>query len=107
MSLTAATQAAIDAQPGEFIDWSRVPWHLRLWFDLCVWWYGSFKPQTRLSPWRRWCVNMAFFHRFEGNDSASNFYWRLSRLFAVERTHIALAAYTTKMLMGAIQEGRE
>lgn len=107
MSLTTDTQAAIDAQEGDFIDFAKMPIHLRLWWSFCVFFFGTFTPSGRLLPHRRWFIRLAFRFRYIGNEGASNFFWSAARWFAAERTHPALAAYSTKMIMTGIVEGRE
>ncbi len=107
MSLTTATQSAIDAQPGDFFEPEELRFYLRWWFWFCVWFFGTFTPSGRLLPFRRWLIRAAFNFRFMGQERLSNACWKWSKVWAVERTHPALAAYATKLLMPALMDGRE
>ena len=74
---------------------------------LTIWFFGALKPELRLLPFRRWFISWAFRCRWVGLERLSNLFWRAARIGAIERTHPALAAYTTKMIMGGVMEGRE
>jgi len=74
---------------------------------LIAWFFGAYEPSLRLLPWRRWCVSLAFRFRWSGMERLSALFWRLARLWSLERTQPAISAYSTRLLMWAIMEGRE
>ncbi len=74
---------------------------------LTLWFLGSLKPELQLLPFRRWFLRWAFSFRWSGQTRLSNFFWKYSRILATDRTHRALAAYTTSIFMSAMLEGRE
>lgn len=60
------------------------------------------------APWWR-CVLMsaAFNLRNTRFKPLANILWYLSRLWATEKTHMALSAFFTGLMMGAISKGEE
>ena len=66
---------------------------------------GDFVSVRKCLPalWRRWLVNIAF--RFDHAGAISKFCWRLSRAFATEQVHMALAAYSAGLFMNAVMRG--
>ncbi len=88
-------------------DDTELQWPLSWWVAFVVWFFGAWKPELRLLPFRRLAVSLAFRMRWIGLTRASNALWYLARIAAVERTHPALAAYSTKVLMSAFMDGRE
>ncbi len=53
------------------------------------------------SFWRCWLVTLAFMWNLSGWLKLSKLAWRLSRVFASEQTHMALAAYSAGILINA------
>lgn len=64
------------------------------------------KPQ-RISVWfwRRWLVQLAFLWNMSNRPVLSKISWRMSRWFASEYTHAALAAYCSGIMINARLNG--
>jgi len=64
------------------------------------------KPQRiSLWFWRRWLVQLAFIWNLSNRPVLSKIAWRMSRWFASDNTHAALAAYCSGIMINARLNG--
>lgn len=63
-------------------------------------------PQRVKAPWWR-CRLMALAFKLRNQPKLSKPFWVLSRLWASDKTHMALSAFFTGLMMGAISKGEE
>lgn len=69
--------------------------------------FGAWPPELRVVFFRRWIFDLAFRCRWYGLHRVSNLLWWFAKIGARESTQPAMAAYSSKLLMNAIIEGRE
>lgn len=84
----------------------HTPWQrFQLWIVTLI--FGAWPRELRVIFFRRWLIKLAFRFRWAGLMRASDTCWRLSRVWSLQSTQPAMAAYASKQIMLALMDGRE